>query len=86
MAFAGLLTLVVSAACTKDATDTTDADNNTDPGPSAQEELCADYPDTIACPTLPAPPQLEDGTDFSEWEPSQCPAGAMPDLASPAAL
>ena len=53
---------------------------NTNTGPSAQEELCADYPDNIACPTLPAPPQLEDGTDFSDWEPSQCPAGAMPDF------
>ena len=48
--------------------------------PQRARRACADYPDTIACPTLPAPPQLEDGTDFSEWEPSQCPAGAMPDF------
>ena len=48
--------LALSAACTKDAADTTDADGNT--APTAQEELCADYPDNIACPTLPAPPQL----------------------------
>ena len=56
------------------------------PAPTAQEELCADYPDNIACPTLPAPPQLEDGTDFSEWEPSQCPAGAMPDFGKPGCI
>ena len=78
--------LAFAAACTKDAADTTDTSGNTDTGPSAQEELCADYPDTIACPTLPAPPQLEDGTDFSEWEPSQCPAGAMPDFGKPGCI
>ena len=78
--------LALSAACTKDAADTTDADGNTDSGPTAQEELCADYPDNIACPTLPAPPQLENGTDFSEWEPSQCPAGAMPDFGRPGCI
>ena len=71
--------LVLAAAC-KDATDAMDTDSNTDTGPTPQEELCADYPDNIACPTLPTPPQLEDGTDFSNWEPSQCPAGAMPDF------
>ena len=60
--------------------------DNANTGPTAQEELCADYPDNIACPTLPAPPQLEDGTDFSEWEPSQCPAGAMPDFGKPGCI
>ena len=59
--------LVLAAACTKDATDAMDTDSNTDTGPTPQEELCADYPDNIACPTLPAPPKLEDGTDFSNW-------------------
>ena len=78
--------LVFSAACTKDAADASDTDSNTDTGPSAQEALCADYPENIACPTLPAPPQLEDGTDFSEWEPSQCPAGAMPDFGKPGCI
>jgi len=78
--------LALSAACTKDAVDATDSDGNTDTGPNLQEELCADYPDNIACPTLPAPPQLEDGTDFSEWEPSQCPAGAMPDFGKPGCI
>ena len=78
--------LILSAACTKDAAQATDANDNADTGPSAQEKLCADYPDNIACPTLPAPPQLEDGTDFSEWEPSQCPAGAMPDFGKPGCI
>ena len=80
------LSLVFSAACTKDGADATDADESANTGPSAQEELCADYPENIACPTLPAPPQLEDGTDFSEWEPSQCPAGAMPDFGKPGCI
>ena len=78
--------LVLAAACTKDATDAMDTDSNTDTGPTPQEELCADYPDNIACPTLPAPPKLEDGTDFSNWEPSQCPAGAMPDFGKPGCI
>ena len=26
----------------------------------------------------PAPPQLGDGTDFSNWEPANCPKGFMP--------
>ena len=78
--------LVFSAACTKDTSDATDANDNADTGPSAQEELCADYPENIACPTLPAPPRLEDGTDFSEWEPSQCPAGATPDFGKPGCI
>ena len=80
-----VLTLVGSTACTKDAADETDANENANTGPTAQEELCADYPDNIACPTLPAPPQLEDGTDFSEWEPSQCPA-VMPDFGKPGCI
>jgi len=78
--------LVFAAACTKDAADATDTNENANTAPSAQEELCADYPDNIACPTLPAPPQLEDGTGFSEWEPSQCPAGAMPDFGKPGCI
>ena len=70
----------------QDAAETTDTDGSTDTGPSAQAKLCADYPENIACPTLPAPPQLEDGTDFSEWERSQCPAGAMPDFGKPGCI
>ena len=86
MVLAGLTGWPSPPPAPKNATDATDADGNTDTGPSAQEELCADYPDNIACPTLPEPPQLEDGTDFSEWEPSQCPAGAMPDFGKPGCI
>ena len=43
-------------------------------GPSQQELLCEGYPTDRTCPTLPASPQLDDGTDFSGWEPSQCPS------------
>jgi len=72
--------LLILSACGKDAGGEGDSNDLPESGPNAQEALCADYPENIACPTLPAPPQLEDGTDFSEWEPSQCPAGAMPDF------
>ena len=65
--------------CTK----TSDQDSETDLGPqepTEQERLCDTYPDGIACPTLPSEPQLEDGTVFSAWQPSPCPAGTMPEL------
>ena len=60
-----------------------DTDQTVDPvetGPSQQELLCEGYPTDRTCPTLPASPKLDDGTDFSGWEPSQCPSGAIPDL------
>ena len=67
-----LITLItLSMACSGSDTEGGNA------GPTAQEELCADYPENIQCPTLPAPPTLEDGTDFSDWTPKMCPPGYM---------
>ena len=71
----GLITL--SVACAGSETDTEGEGSNT--GPTAQEELCADYPENIECPTLPGPPTLEDGTDFSDSAPKVCPPGYMAD-------
>ena len=62
-------------ACSGSDTEGEGEGDNT--GLTAQEELCADYPENIECPTLPAPPTLEDGTDFSSWTPKDCPPGYM---------
>jgi hypothetical protein len=65
--------ITLSMACS--GSDTEGEGDNT--GLTAQEELCADYPEGIQCPTLPAPPTLEDGTNFSDWAPKECPPGYM---------
>ena len=51
--------------------------------PRAQEEHCADCEENPIRPTLlerPQPPTLEDGTDFSDWAPEECPPGYMPEF------
>ncbi len=71
-----ILLITLSMACSGSGTEG-EGDNT---GLTAQEELCADYPENIQCPTLPAPPTLEDGTDFSDWTPKMCPSGYMPEF------
>ena len=58
--------LVLAAACTKDAADAMDTDSNTDTGPNPARRALRRLPRQHRLPNLPAPPKLEDGTDFSE--------------------
>ena len=62
--------ITLSMACSGSETEG-EGDNT---GPTAQEELCADYPEGIQCPILPS---LEDGTVFTDWTPKVCPPGYM---------
>ena len=57
--------LVVSLACSGD--ESTETESNT--APPGNEGF-----------TLPTPPILEDGTDFSNWEVPQCGLRTMPQL------
>ena len=72
-----ILLITLSMACSGSDTEgeVETEDETTDL--TAQQELCADYPENIQCPTLPAPPTLADGTDFTNWEPQECPLGHM---------